>query len=434
MNNNTKLRQYLTGNYASSTLGITGRQIADASQAQLKQWVIDLGGDPVAILSDSTPAPAAAPAAVPTSTEAEDKLRALQDLLGGGSASMDMDKVRDAVQEAIANDVSPSIEKMQNQVDALSPLADTLEKIADAMKGATSSRLPLAVAVASGNNPILELIQPYYDSGSANPTKVCISAPPSYGKSYSISLLGQSYDHCITHGCSDDMDEWHEIIGGATPREDGNGFIVSDGKLANAVRLASKGESVLFFMDEVFRLSPKVMEKMLDFLAPQPDADGIKRYKLTTKHNDKGVLETLTCDMDNLHIICATNLCEVIPPEAFRSRFLFKHVQFDAAMVANIATSVATKFGITDAADLGGRFAMAMERSREMKASGQLLTSLDIRNLETACTHSSDNTGASVLMWMCANGLDGLKAWDSDTGDITLDSINGVAELATILS
>jgi hypothetical protein len=431
MNNNTKLRQYLTSNNAASTLGITGRQIADASQEQLKRWVSDLGMNPHDILEakDSpTPAP------VPTSSEAEDKLRALQDLLGGGSASMDMDKVRDAVQEAIANDVSPSLEKMQNQVDALSPLADTLDKIADAMKGGASSRLPLAVATASGNNPILELIQPYYDSGSANPTKVCISAPPSYGKSYSISLLGQSYDHCITHGCSDDMDEWHEIIGGATPREDGNGFIVSDGKLANAVRLASKGESVLFFMDEVFRLSPKVMEKMLDFLAPQPDADGIKRYKLTTKHNDKGVLETLTCAMDNLHIICATNLCEVIPPEAFRSRFLFKHVQFDPAMVANIATSVATKFGITDAADLGGRFAMAMERSREMKASGQLLTSLDIRNLETACTHSSDSTGASVLMWMCANGLDGLKAWDSDTGDITLDSINGVAELATILA
>jgi len=39
-----------------------------------------------------------------------------------------------------------------------------------------------------------------------------------------------------------------------------------------------------------------------------------------------------------------------------------------------------------------------------------------------------------VLMWMCANGLDGLKAWDSDTGDVTLDSINGVAELATMLA
>jgi hypothetical protein len=103
-------------------------------------------------------------------------------------------------------------------------------------------------------------------------------------------------------------------------------------------------------------------------------------------------------------------------------------------MVANIATSVANKFGIADAADLGGRFAMAMERSRQMKATGQILTALDIRNLETACTHSSDNTASSVLMWMCANGLDGLKAWDSDTGDITLDSINGVAELASILA
>ena len=425
MNNNAKLRQYLTNNNAGIQLGLSGREIADAPLDQLKTWVSALGMNPYAILE-------AKGSPVPVRSAAEEKLKALQDLLGS-SASVDMDEVRDIVQQVIANDVLPSIEKMQSKVDSLAPLADTLDKIADAMKGGSTSRLPLAVAVASGNNPILELIQPFYTSGSANPTKVCISAPPSYGKSYSIALLGQSYDHCITHGCSDDMDEWHEFIGGASPKEDGNGFIVTDGKLANAVRLASNGESVLFFMDEVFRLSPKVMEKLLDFLAPQPDADGIKRYKLTTKHNASGVLETLVCAMDNLHIICATNLCEVIPPDAFRSRFLFKHVQFDSAMIANIATSVADKYGIIDAADLGGRFAMALERSREMKASGQLLTALDIRNLETACCHSSDNTAASVLMWMCANGLDGLKAWDSDTGDITLDSINGVAELANLL-
>ena len=77
---------------------------------------------------------------------------------------------------------------------------------------------------------------------------------------------------------------------------------------------------------------------------------------------------------------------------------------------------------------------MAMERSRQMKATGQILTALDIRNLETACTHSTSHTAASVLTWMCANGLDGLKAWDSDTGDITQDSINGVAEIAGILA
>lgn len=432
MNNNAKLRQWLTSNYAHSTLGITGRQIADAAQTQLKAWVEAMGGDPLDILhviETATPTAAQVPA---TMTEAEKIGRAIQDAMGGGS-SMDKDEVRDIIAEQLASEVAPSIEKIQSQVDALSPLADTLEKIADAMKGGTGGRLPLATAVASGKNPILELIQPYYTAGSANPTKVCISAPPSYGKSYSISLLGQSYDHCITHGCSDDMDEWHDMVGGATPREDGNGFIVSDGKLANAVRLASKGESVLFFLDEVFRLSPKVMEKMLDFLAPQADADGIKRYKLTTKHNDAGVLETLTCTMDNLHIVCATNLCEVIPPEAFRSRFLFKHVRFDPTMIASIAESVANKYSIANATDLGGRFAMAMERSRKMNANGQLLSPLDIRHLETACIHADAPDATSVVEWLCANGLDGLLMWDSDTGDIVADSENGVNDLINLL-
>lgn len=434
MNNNAKLRQWLTNNNAHSVLSITGRAIADAPQHKLKEWVACMGGNINDILHviQTAPITPTAPTAPTTMTDAE-KLKALQDVLGGGGSSVDMDEVRDAVQEAIANDVSPSLEKMQNQVDALSPLADTLDKIADAMKGGTAGRLPLATAVASGNNPILELIQPYYTAGSANPTKMCISAPPSYGKSYSISLLGQSYDHFITHGCSDDMDEWHDLVGGATPREDGNGFIVSDGKLANAMRLASKGESVLFFLDEVFRLSPKVMEKMLDFLAPQADAHGVKRYKLTTKHNDSGVLETLVADMDHLHIVCATNLCEVVPPEAFRSRFLFKHVRFNTSMVANIAESVANKYSISNAPDLAGRFAMAMELSRKLNANGQLLSPLDIRHLETACIHAKDDQAHSVVEWMCDNGLDGLLVWDSDTGDIVTDSENGVAELVNLL-
>ena len=437
MNNNAKLRQWLTNNNAHSALSITGRQIADAPQARLKQWVATMGGDADDILHVIQTAPTAttaptAPTAPTALTDAE-KLKALQDVLGGGSSDMDENKVKDMVKDAIETDVLPVVGQIQSKVDALSPLADTLDKIADAMKGGKSGRLPLATAVASGKNPILELIQPYYTAGSANPTKMCISAPPSYGKSYSISLLGQSYDHCITHGCSDDMDEWHDLVGGATPREDGNGFIVSDGKLANAVRLASKGESVLFFLDEVFRLSPKVMEKMLDFLAPQADADGVKRYKLTTKHNDAGVLETLVADMDHLHIICATNLSDVVPPEAFRSRFLFKHVRFDYRMIASISESVANKYSIAQASDLAGRFAMAMELSRKLYANGQLLSPLDIRHLETACIHAKDAVAHSVVDWMCDNGLDGLLVWDSDTGDIITDAENGVKELVNLL-
>lgn len=170
MNNNAKLRQWLTSNYAHSTLGITGRQIADAAQTQLKAWVEAMGGDPLDILhviETATPTAAQVPA---TMTEAEKIGRAIQDAMGGGS-SMDKDEVRDIIAEQLASEVAPSIEKIQSQVDALSPLADTLEKIADAMKGGTGGRLPLATAVASGKNPILELIQPYYTAGSANPTK-----------------------------------------------------------------------------------------------------------------------------------------------------------------------------------------------------------------------------------------------------------------------
>jgi hypothetical protein len=102
-------------------------------------------------------------------------------------------------------------------------------------------------------------------------------------------------------------------------------------------------------------------------------------------------------------------------------------------MVANIAESVANKYSISNATDLAGRFAMAMELSRKLNANGQLLSPLDIRHLETACIHAKDDQAYSVIEWMCENGLDGLLVWDSDTGDIVTDSENGVAELVNLL-
>ena len=223
----------------------------------------------------------------------------MREILGGGS--VDTDQVKDIVDQVVSADVMPAIEEINEKVDQLAPLADTLDRIAEAMDGKTSNRLPIATAIASGKNPILEVIAPFYVAGSDNPTKVCVSAPPSYGKSYSVALLGESYDTFITHGCSGDLDEWSMLLGGCTPRKEG-GFITVDGKLVEAVRSASEGKNTLFFLDEVFRMSPTTMESMLAFLAPQRDSAGVLTYELTTKQNDTGVLETIRCDAEKLHI------------------------------------------------------------------------------------------------------------------------------------
>lgn len=434
INNNDILKKHLRENDYSKVLGVSGDQLAKAGRPQLIDWVDRLSGTGTAQRlineNDARNASLASSATPVQLTNAEEKLKAMQELLGGGS--VDEDQVRDIVIDVVKEDVSPIVSEIKEKVDALSPLAETLEKIADAMVSKTNSRLPIATAVASGSNPILEMVAPFYKAGSTNPTKICISAPPSYGKSYSVGLLGASYDKFITHGCSGDMDEWSMLLGSCTPKKEG-GFITTDGSLAEAVRSASDGKDTLFFLDEVFRMSPSTMESMLAFLAPQPDANGDLVYRLTTKHNDHGVLETLTCKADKLHIICATNLSEVTPPEAFMDRFLFKHIRFSVDFIKQVAQSVADRYSIADGDVLASKFAEAMGASRTKHGTGQILKPLSIRDLERGCVHASDATKDSVVQWITENGLDGLLMWNSDTGDIVEDSEAGVKQIADIL-
>jgi len=175
------------------------------------------------------------------------------------------------------------------------------------------------------------------------------------------------------------------------------------------------------------------MESMLSFLAPQPDANGDLVYQLTTKQNDAGVLETLTCKADKLHIICATNLSDAMPPEAFLDRFLFKHVRYSEDFIKQTAMGIADQFGIADSDQLAEAFAKAMGESRKMFASGQIQKALSLRDLKRGCTHASDATKEGVAKWIADEGLDGLLMWSSDTGDIINDSENGVRKICDIL-
>jgi MoxR-like ATPase len=428
MNNNDKLKKYIRthSDEALDIHGITRTMVRNAGQVQLEDWVRQLGGDPAEILT--------APQPVTNATNADgdlqDKLRAVQDILGG--AGVDSEKVEEIVRDVLDADVLPSIDQLKDDIKDIAPVADTLKEIADIMKGGTNSRLPVATGVVSGKNPILKVIAPYYTAGDATETMVIVSAPPSYGKSYSINILGQSYDECFIHGCSDDVDEWSDLQGECKVKTEG-GFIISDGKLVQAMRSASEGKKTLFFMDEIYRLSPKVAEKLLDFLAPQKDKNGVVKYRLTTKQNKNGVLEVLEADIDKLHIIGATNLSEVSPIEAFQDRFLIKHIQYKKETIQGISEDVADAYSISDSVALAERFAEAMGASRVMFGQGQIQKPLSIRDLKRSCMHSKDATAESVLEWMREEALDAPLMWNSDTGDIVEDSQQGVDDLKSIL-
>ena len=439
--NNKILLEWILNHRNRETIPMTGKELQFAKIAKLRECVEYLGGHPDNILRDyrvmernntGSAGSENTTTSSPLANLDKSKREALEILLNG-SNELDEDKVQDIVRDVIDVDVKPVMDELGDKVDKLAPLTDTLDKIAKAMNGSTNNRLPLATAVASGSNPRLELIAPYYVAGKDNPTMLCVSAPPSYGKSYSVGLLGRSYDTFLTHGCSGDMDEWSMLLGNCTPKKEG-GFITTDGTLAEAVRSAKDGKNTLLFLDEVFRMSPTTMEAMLAFLAPQADAHGNLVYQLTTKQNDAGVLEKLECSTEKLHIVCATNLSSIQPPEAFLDRFLFKHVRYDASILKLICESVGNQYSITDADKLAERFVEAMGASRKMFASGQLLKPFSVRDLVRGCRHAKDATDASVREWIASTGTDAMLMWNSDTGDIIEDSAKGVKQLAGLLA
>lgn len=341
------------------------------------------------------------------------------------SAPVDADEIREIVGEVLKADVFPVIGELGESVSELLDALDSKSK---------SARLPVARAVASGDNPILEHIAQYYTPEEENRKLVCMTAPPSYGKSYSVALLGESYDNFVEHCCSPDPEQWDALIGGASPKGKGkDGFMIVDGKVAHAVRRASKGESTLLFLDEVYRLEETAQQNMLTFLQPIKNEDGERVYRLTTKQNDGETFEVLEAPVSMLHVVCATNLSHEEPVNAFASRLSIKHFRYSADFITKIATSIAKDFGIADADKLGVRFAKAMGQSREGFGAGKFKTAIDNRMLIQACTFASDATAKSVLDEL-TNELDALILWNPKTGDLLEDSVKAVKSLKAFIT
>ena len=338
--------------------------------------------------------------------------------------------------EAAAND---AIDAAKAAANASAPAAslvarlDTLEHALHAASPATKARAAVATATAT-TSPILSRIAPFYAAGTDNAgTVVCLISPPSFGKSHAVRALGRTYDRFLEHGCSDDMDEISTLLGTVTPDGKG-GFIVTDGVLTQALRSAAAGETVLLFLDEVFRLSPRAQEWLLTFLAPKAGAYTVR----TRRALPDGTLETLSAPMDRLHIVTAANLGLMPPAEAFWSRLHKVRIAFDVATLRTIARSVIDSHGIRDngtatADKLAAGFAALMATTRAQVKAGDLAYPADIRILERACKHAAAADCAAVVAHLAGALPDALAAWDGDLGDALPQSAAAAAEAVSNL-
>jgi len=417
--------------------GMPSAWTATARRADLESFLSG-GGVPPSDVSHPRAIPSAAPAAdaTPTAAAAEALLRMLT---GGGSAAVDA--LRAEVNEellalrgaiaAIPGGVAEAVAEVATLRERLDALGD-LREIADLLRSsdAKSARLPLAAAAVSDSSGPLAALMQYYTPGKSNGgTVACLCAPPSFGKSWAIRRLGESYDCFVEHGCTADLDEAARLLGTVAPDGKG-GFITVDGSLTEAVRRAGDGENVLLCIDEIFRLRDVCTEALLTFLVPR---DG--RYVLRTRHPKDGAWETISCPVERLHIVAASNLGPVPPLEALWSRLEIVRFAWSQESAARHAATLLRAYDISgNVSDAATAIAKAIGESRTHFAAGQLVAPLDFRSLERACRHAGTSTVADVLKRLAATLPDQLVAWHPDTGDERPESRAAAMAVARILS
>lgn len=336
-----------------------------------------------------------------------------------------IDTIPGGVAEAVAK-----IDVVAAKVAALGDL-EKLAALAADVSARAGARLPvLAAAARDASGPLARLL-PYYSPGQSNGgTVVCMCAPPSYGKSWSIRRLGESYDAFLEHPCTSDLDEGARLLGTVAPDGRG-GFVTVDGALVEGVRRAASGENVLLFLDEIFRLAERVAETLLTFLVPR----GAEYVLRTRRPTPEGGWETLRCPVERLHIVSAANLGPVPPLEAFWSRLHVIRLAWSEASAAETAGAILRAYGVADdAGTLAGTWARAMGASRSYFASGKLQAPLDFRVLERACRHAASPTRADVLAYARGAVPDQLAQWHADTGDVLPASLAAAKEIAGMLA
>ena len=354
----------------------------------------------------------------------KDMFEALDTKITAAAGAMDESKVASIVEDGIRD--------LRAENNAL---RDKLESLLS--QAASSPKLRAAVVANATRHasPLLTRLEGLYSPGQyqGNVAALLLS-PPGLGKSYWVRVMGAQYDAIIEHGCSPDSEEINTLKGGATVRDDGS-FLVYDGKVTQAVRMAAAGRNVLLFLDEVLRLAPKAQEALLTFMTGVKDASGSLRYQWTTRQVDSsGCLEVIECPAENLHIIAAANL-NMPPNEAFLSRWLAVRIPYDEATVRITAQAMLDGAGFATS-NLAARFAAALTLSRSLAASGAIKYPLTCRHVEKAITLAQlrGKSGENELAEIAADFVpDAAMDWDARTGDAIAQSMASCERIAAVI-
>jgi len=382
-------------------------------------------------------------------SETQESNQSIQDALSALSNAIASNQNNSSISNKELDNFKSYIEnKLDKSIDAMASsichIDDEINTLRDALKAPeVKKNIKVIQAKASGNNPMLNAITKYYTPSQEANTNVMLLSPPSFGKSHSVRILGDSYDSFLEHNCSSDIDEITTLIGNIIPDSSGSGFVNVDGVLTQAMREASEGKSVLLFLDEILRWNENTQAFLLTFLnGVEKNINGVREkfYRLTTRKNNNGSLEVLESPSKNLHIISGANLTQEIPIQAFWSRFRKLRFDFNLGFCMETAKAILSGYNIKDYSDsdrelnmgnfISG-FAKLMEETRKLAIEGSIQFPIDFRNLKASLESMSGDSYFDLWEDLCLSCFDDCSNWNPDSGDSLKESRD---ELKTVIN
>ena len=321
----------------------------------------------------------------------------------------------------------------------VNPIRKDIEDIKDLMSSNSTNTKRLPVKVEAKNNSIVDAMVDYYIPEKENITNLLLLSPPSFGKSHGVRIIAKAYKNFVEHNCSEDPEEIDNLIGSVKPDPSNGKFLVIDGKLTEAVRAASNNEPTLILFDEVLRWNDTTQSFMLTFLAgfdKNINGNLEQWYKLTTKNSVNGKMEVIECSAKYLHIVGAANLTNIIPVQAFYSRWEPKRFSFTEDFCKYTAKSILDRFSNTmDQIEIEKLIDIVyclIKVTRENVVNGSLEMPVDFRYFKRALSNS-DGSFKNICHNLKSKLIDNCSNWNPDTGETEKDSIEACNGIVTAI-
>jgi MoxR-like ATPase len=180
-------------------------------------------------------------------------------------------------------------------------------------------------------------------------------------------------------------------------------FVWKDGPLSEAFRKASKGEKVVFLIDELLRAPQRELAILLTALSPFEGRYFLRTGRVVSVEDGVAQEETLMAPIDNLAIVATTNVSHFVEEcdPALRERFIVTYKDMTEAELKPILIATAKARGMD--AEVIEPLLKFFKVGRKAQVEGLLLEGPSARTLCRAIEHSQSKD--EIQDWLLDQAL-----------------------------